>query len=305
MFLNNLISAPSMNDLYLAVGAVLFLSFILFLSEILKKYFQWTEENTRKIVHVSVGLAAAFAPFYFSSPLLLFIFAASFGLVDFFAVRYGLFKGIHGNRFSYGTVYFPIAYFILLFAFWNVNKSLILIGIIFFAIPDAIAAIVGQKIKNPHNFIVITDKKSVEGSIAHFITSFILLFLIFNVLDFNFAISNSLFYIALIISFVVTTVETMSSKGSDNLFVPISGSLLTYIFLIATYDQTIQIFIGLVLAFMIITLSYFFKFLSFSGFAMTFLLATSIFGLGGIKWTVPILLFFLLSSILSKTGEGY
>lgn len=42
------------------------------------------------------------------------------------------------------------------------------------------------------------------------------------------------------------------------------------------------------------------KFLTKSGSAATFVLASLIFGLGGIKWSIPILTFFILSSILSK-----
>jgi uncharacterized protein (TIGR00297 family) len=40
-----------------------------------------------------------------------------------------------------------------------------------------------------------------------------------------------------------------------------------------------------------------------SGAAATFLLATIIFGVGGWQWTVPILTFFVVSSLLSKFGK--
>jgi len=45
------------------------------------------------------------------------------------------------------------------------------------------------------------------------------------------------------------------------------------------------------------------RFLDFGGSAVTFLLALFIFGIGGWKWTVPILTFFILSSLLSKIAE--
>jgi len=47
-------------------------------------------------------------------------------------------------------------------------------------------------------------------------------------------------------------------------------------------------------------LSYKVKFLTGGGAVATFILALLIFGLGGFKWALPILTFFILSSILSK-----
>ncbi len=58
--------------------------------------------------------------------------------------------------------------------------------------------------------------------------------------------------------------------------------------------------IGVILAFAVAYISYRVRFLSSSGAIATFLLASVISGLGGIKWSVPILTFFILSSILSK-----
>ncbi len=55
-----------------------------------------------------------------------------------------------------------------------------------------------------------------------------------------------------------------------------------------------------ILSFSISALSYKLKFLSLNGTFAMFLLALVIFGLGGIAWTIPILVFFIFSSILSK-----
>ena len=102
----------------------LFIAAIILLSEVLKKKFKWDEENTRKIVHIGVGLAAALAPLFFSTPILLILFAIVFGFFDYISVRLGLFKGIHGNRFSYGTVFFPIAYLVLIIVFCIIGQIL-------------------------------------------------------------------------------------------------------------------------------------------------------------------------------------
>lgn len=61
-----------------------------------------------------------------------------------------------------------------------------------------------------------------------------------------------------------------------------------------------SLFLGFAIALVIVTLSYKVKFLTLGGSIATFFLAGTIFSLGGIQWSVPILTFFILSSILSK-----
>ena len=62
----------------------------------------------------------------------------------------------------------------------------------------------------------------------------------------------------------------------------------------------LNILLGFFFAAVIVIVSYRVKFLTLSGSIATFFLAGVIFSLGGIKWSVPILTFFILSSILSK-----
>ena len=306
MDLSYLSDPPNLNDVYISILSFFLILTLISVSSVLKKYLGLKEENSRKIVHISVGSMAALAPFYFSSVLPLLVFAVLFFVIDWLAIQKGFFKSIHGQRFSYGTVYFPIAYLILLIIFWPINKNMIAIGILFFAIPDAIAALVGQNIKKPHRYRLIKDEKSIEGSIAHFVSGLVLLLIYFSLANLQFATPGLAVFLfsVLTISLLVTIVESLSSKGSDNLFVPLSSAIITYIFVEANSGQMQQIFLGLLLSLLIIILSYRLKFLDGSGLAVTFLLATAIFGLGGLKWTVPILVFFIFSSLLSKAGKG-
>lgn len=63
-----------------------------------------------------------------------------------------------------------------------------------------------------------------------------------------------------------------------------------------------QFLLGALFGFIIAVASYVARFLTFSGSAATFLLAVIVFGVGGWQWTVPIVTFFVLSSLLSKFG---
>jgi uncharacterized protein (TIGR00297 family) len=76
-------------------------------------------------------------------------------------------------------------------------------------------------------------------------------------------------------------------------------------FLLPSVHQDVQQYtIGIGLAIGIAVVSFYARFLSASGSVATFILASLIFGVGGWKWTVPILLFFLLSSVLSRVGKS-
>jgi uncharacterized protein (TIGR00297 family) len=56
--------------------------------------------------------------------------------------------------------------------------------------------------------------------------------------------------------------------------------------------------------FIISAASYVLRFLTLSGSIATFVLAVIIYGVGGWQWSIPIITFFLFSSLLSKIGHS-
>jgi uncharacterized protein (TIGR00297 family) len=65
-----------------------------------------------------------------------------------------------------------------------------------------------------------------------------------------------------------------------------------------------QFALAALFGFLIALASYFARFLTLTGSLATFVLAVVIYGAGGWQWTVPILTFFVLSSLLSKFGRS-
>ncbi len=180
---------------------------------------------------------------------------------------------------------------------------------------DAAAAIVGENLSSPHIYYLTSDKKSLEGSAAMFVTTFIVV--VFP-LDTSFGLNGSIavnFFpghsrivlaglVALSVSLFATAWEAISSKGLDNLTIPLSTAFVLHFFLVPLpHHYFEQFFVGLTLAAIFAAASYRLRFLSSSGSVATFILALMIFGIGGWQWTVPILAFFLLSSCLSKIGK--
>lgn len=65
----------------------------------------------------------------------------------------------------------------------------------------------------------------------------------------------------------------------------------------------INFLIGVILAFVVSLISVRIGFLTFSGGWAAFIIAVPIVGFGGIKWSLPILTFFVISSLLTKYSE--
>jgi uncharacterized protein (TIGR00297 family) len=106
------------------------------------------------------------------------------------------------------------------------------------------------------------------------------------------------------IALVASVIANLSTKRSDHLFIPLGSTIFCQILLLANPEQMTQLYIGFLASILIVVPSYFSKFLDLSGSLMSFILGIVIFGLGGLQWTIPILIFFILSSLLSKTGQG-
>ena len=277
------------------------IGFFITVAEFLRKSFNGSPEITRKLVHILTGLLIFFAPELFVSGIPAITLAVIFIAVNYGAVRFGLLQGMHGtNRQSYGTVYYPLSFLILVLLFWDSAPIIISIAILILALSDAAAAIVGENLPSAHNYFLTSDKKSYEGSAAMFITTSIIV--IAAVWKENLPYESIVvFQIVVAVSLFVTVWEAISSKGFDNLTVPLSAAfVLHYFFVDHPHLDIQQMSHAIVLAGIIAAVSFRFHFLTPSGSLATFLLATVIYGVGGWKWTIPIFVFFVASSLLSK-----
>jgi len=105
-------------------------------------------------------------------------------------------------------------------------------------------------------------------------------------------------------SLIATAAEALGDRGNDNLSVPLLTAVVLYFLLTCSESGHLPFVIGTALAGGIAFLSRRARFLSASGAVATFILGTVIFGFGGWAWSVPILTFFILSSLLSRVGKA-
>jgi uncharacterized protein (TIGR00297 family) len=285
----------------IAIGA------ILTISELIRRLLHWSPEATRKLVHIFVGILVATTPFVLDSMWPMVILGLLFAVVDFVAVRFGFFKGMHGTaRHTYGTVFYPVSFVILTLSLWQHHKLILVTAMLIMAISDAFAAIVGEGARRPIVLKFGPEKKSLQGSIAMFVVTFLIVTAVLSTAAYLKVLAlhpGVVLIIAGLVAVVAMTSEVISAQGSDNLTVPLSSAFTLFFMLNETPRHTSLFVVGMALALAVALISYRLRFLDAGGSVALFLLGTLVFGVGGWKFAAPILTFFILSSALSKMGK--
>ncbi|UCF63226.1 MAG: DUF92 domain-containing protein [bacterium] len=308
MNLSSLFQSPPLSDWLHLLLLFCVILILIMISEIARKYLHWPQEVTRKIVHISVGLLLLSTPLLLETALPLLAISAFFTLFNFIALQYNLLPGIHIERNNYGTVYYAFSFFVLILLFWEGHKVVIIASMMIMAVGDALAAIVGKKVRKSHAYRLVRDQKTLEGSLTMFLVSTLVVYLTFllypdtmNTMNYT---SGHFLLFAVITAVVSTSAEALGDRGNDNLTVPLLSGFILYFLLSHDTSHHFQLILGMVMGAVTVYLSHRARFLTSSGMVSAFLLATVIYGFGGWKWTLPILTFFISSSLLSKVGKS-
>lgn len=307
----------SETDLLAFLIALASLILLIVVSESLKKFANISPSHTRKMVHIVTGVFIFFAPYFFKEKFYPALIPALFIPFNIFATRFGWLSSLHETAdghseshtsLNYGTVYFPLAFLLIAWLCWDWNVWILQTSMLVLGLGDAAASIVGERVATPHHYKFSTVK-SLEGSLAMFVVSFLVLYGCFILFKPASAVlsqftNTALLSFAFALALVATAAESLVSGGQDNLTVPFS--IVFFLSVLEVYGASMlqQMTIGVGISFMFARLSFGLKFLSASGAVCTFLLASTIFSIGGVVWTIPILTFFFLSSILSKVGKA-
>ena len=285
------------------VGIVLFIA----AAELARSRIGWPTEINRKLVHVATGILIFFTPMFFQTAAPLVVMALLFILVNAVGIKTGKLKGMHDTRrTSYGTVFYPVTFLILVLTCWENHKTVLQLSVLILAVSDAMAALVGENLRSPHEYRLGADKKSLEGSATMFISGFLMVWLLLPYLvvqDGRIVSGPQALWIAFVTATVATAMEALSSKGSDNLTAPLGAAFVLGFMLTHPDADNLRLTLGMGLGLSIAVGSWAMHFLTASGSVGTFLLATLIYGVGGWEWTIPILAFFFLSSLISKFGR--
>jgi len=183
------------------------------------------DEGARKFIHIGVSNWWILAMIFFAGEDALWyaiVPPITFIGLNYLSYRQNIFKAMErGGSGNLGTVYFPISLFILVIvSFGILNQPYIGgLGILILGYGDGFAAVIGKKF-GKHKLLF---GKSVEGSLAMFVASFVVSMILLSIEGVSLWIP-----IAFIIALISTAIELFTPKGLDNLSVPLLASLAYY-----------------------------------------------------------------------------
>ena len=200
------------------VFIVIYIFIIFFLSILYKKFNPNNKETLRKIIHIGIGPLIPFAKFLDIDQISALYFTGLISLLTFINYQLKLLPTIEDvDRKSYGTSFYCLSLFILIYLYWNRDPTSLFAGFFIMTFGDGFAGLIGKNFKSK-SWIFLKQKKSFFGTMTMFFTSLIVIFSLSYFQKYNFNIN--FFTIALI----STVLEQVSLFGIDNLIVPISAA---------------------------------------------------------------------------------
>ena len=197
----------------------IYLFSIFFISSIFQEDNPNNNEIKRKIIHIGIGPLIPIAQFIKIDQGSALFFTGIISLLVIINYTYKIFPTIEDvKRKSYGTLFYCLSLFILIFLFWDKDPYALITGFFIMTFGDGLAGLIGKTF-NSWSWIFLNQKKSLIGTLTMLLTSFIV------VLTLGYAQQNSFSLNYLTIAFLATLLEQFSVSGIDNLIVPISSAL--------------------------------------------------------------------------------
>ncbi len=196
------------------------------IGEGLRRWRGYSTEFTRKLIHIAVGMWAFGTVLLFEQWCFAIIPPLSFVVLNYISHRQEIFKSVEtGEKGNLGTVYFPISFAIILCLFWE-RPNFLVASLMPMTWGDALAAILGRRYGR-RKYSVLGSTRSLEGSLAMFLFSWLATFLALYLLP-PLGWQMSLFT-SLVVAVFATLVEALSPWHIDNLTAPLLSAALLYL----------------------------------------------------------------------------
>ena len=203
---------------------LLYIFSIFLISIIYKKFTENNKEALRKIIHIGMGPLIPIAQYLQIDQNSALTFTGIISILIFLNYSYKFFPSIEDvDRKSFGTLFYCISLFILIFFFWEKDPYALMAGFFIMTFGDGLAGLVGKNLKSK-NWIFFKQKKSLFGTATMFLTSLLVVCSLAYIQKYNFNIN------LLMIAFIATTLEQFSVIGIDNLLVPLASAIYFNIF---------------------------------------------------------------------------
>lgn len=172
-------------------------------------------EATRKATHILTGVIVALSAHFVTQPFLI-VLAIMFIIVIAVSRKRGIFRSIHDpERSGAGDLWYPIG--ILLAAVLFTSSTVFTYTVLILAVSDGLAGLIGR-FYGKRKIKFIRTSKTYVGSGVFFVTAFGLSLLIMPPLG------------ALIAAAYLALIELVSTRGNDNLFLPVAAGILALVF---------------------------------------------------------------------------
>lgn len=213
-----------MNNVFGILVSIVFIAIILASAKLFEKA---GKEASRKFIHIMLSNWWIIAMVFFDNVFYATILPAMFIVINYASYKMDIIKVMERNqgeenKESLGTVYYAISLCILaIVTFGPLKNPLVgLCGIAVMGYGDGLAAVIGQTVKSPE-YKIRENKKTLAGSATMFLVTLIIIagFLTYNEAT-NIAIKS------ILVAILMTIVEAVSIKGTDNITVPLITSLL-------------------------------------------------------------------------------
>lgn len=205
-----------------ASGASIVVLLFLLLAEKLREQKKIAGETARKFVHITVGMFVATWPFYLSQATMV-LMSLAFLAVILVSRRYHIFYAIHNvYRKTWGDVLFPIgigATALLAYTPWIFSAA-----ILHLALADGMAAIVGEKYGRAHQYKILGQKKTVEGTAVFYVISLIIMAALVWLTPTE--LRHLALPLLLWLPLIATLVENLAPQGTDNVLVPVTVCMM-------------------------------------------------------------------------------
>ncbi|MHA1847508.1 MAG: diacylglycerol/polyprenol kinase family protein, partial [Promethearchaeota archaeon] len=244
---------PFINDLVLIIGAYVYVGAIIVVAMSLKKKGVISGHAARKIVHLFSGFSCFIVPFLYT-PLLAMIVAMTFLLVlrysrpstqvfEMMGEKDEREKGYLEGPFSYAL---SINILVLIFSFMPRYFFFPAASIMVMMISDTAASFFGRRYgKHEINIKYTNTTRTLEGSLALFISAFLLSIFAFNFFGYWFpgntytVTMDWVMILSLLLAGLSTIIELISPSNIDDLIVPIIGCFATFIITILAFPSVI------------------------------------------------------------------
>lgn len=203
---------------YLFVGSVIAVA----------KFFEcFGKEASRKFIHIVLSFWWLLAMYFFDNVWYAVFVPATFAIINYLSARYNIIPAMErDDEEGYGTVYYAISLLILVVTTWASFPWIGAIGFFIMAYGDGFAAVIGKSF--PYKpYQVFGNTKTVSGTIAMWVFSFLVTYLFFSICNTNLGWLE-----VLAIATIATILEAVSPKDLDNIFVPCGSSATVYLFIL-------------------------------------------------------------------------